>query len=69
MQSRLSRREQLMVEVTARLQRVCAHCTPDEFAALVLRVVDTTIKYEGSATPTAGEWERIRRPRWGADVQ
>jgi hypothetical protein len=57
----LSRREQLIAEVTDRLQRVCVGWAPDAFADLVLRVVGLTLKYEGAATPTAGEWARIRR--------
>jgi hypothetical protein len=69
MPSTLSRREQLIIEVTDRLHRVCAHWPPDEFADLVLRVVDTTMKYEGRVTPPAEDRARIRRPRWGADVQ
>jgi hypothetical protein len=69
-QARLSRREQLIAVVTARLQRVCAEWPAEEFAALVLRVVETTLKYEGTATPTAPEWVRLRRPPWGgADLQ
>jgi hypothetical protein len=69
MQPRLSRREQLLVEVTERLQRVCAEWPPDEFADLVVRVVDTTVKYEGTVTPTPRDWERVSRPPWAADVQ
>jgi hypothetical protein len=69
MQPRLSRREQLITDVTERLQRVCAHWPPDEFADLVLRVVDTTVKYESTATPTAGDWARTPRRAWGADAR
>jgi hypothetical protein len=62
------RREQLIVEVTERLSHVCGDWPPDEFADLVLRVVDTTVKYEGRGS-TPREWARnIARDR-GADVQ
>jgi hypothetical protein len=63
-----TRREQLIVEVTARLSGVCGHCPPGQFADLVLRVVDTTLRYEGNG-PAVRRWAsdvaRERKP----DVQ
>jgi hypothetical protein len=68
MRTTLSRREQLIVEVTHRLHTVCGHLPPGEFADLVLRVVNVTLKYEQetalSGKPGSGATHRA----WGADV-
>jgi hypothetical protein len=62
------RREQLIVEVTERLGRVCADWPPDEFADLVLRVVETTAKYEGRGPDVPRRAKETAR-EWPADVQ
>jgi hypothetical protein len=62
------RREQLIVAVTERLGRVCADWPPDEFADLVLRVVETTAKYE-SAGPAVPKRANGSAREWGPDVQ
>lgn len=46
-----------MVEVTERLFRVCGHLPPDDFAELVTRVVDVTMRYDDGASPSiAARW-------------
>jgi hypothetical protein len=69
MQPRLSRREQLIIETTERLRRVCAEWPPDEFVDLVLRVVDTTMKYEGATTPMPRDWAGASGRAWDTAVQ
>lgn len=49
-------RARRIAEVTARLQRVCAHWPPDAFAALVASVVDTALKYEERLTVLGAAW-------------
>jgi hypothetical protein len=51
------------------LQRVCAEWPPDEFVDLVLRVVDTTMKYEGATTPTPRDWAGASGRAWDTAVQ
>ena len=52
------RNDELLAEVTARLERVAGHMPPDAFAALVRSVVEVTLKYEGHATPLVGDRRR-----------
>ena len=56
-----SRREQLIVEVTHRLHRVCSYLPPDELAVLALRVVDVTVKSDRVGEPRGRR--RTRRAR------
>lgn len=51
-----------MADVTARLAPVCLDFTDEAFAALVLDVVDATLRFEGSATPVTGDRPVLRRP-------
>ncbi|MEJ7813182.1 MAG: hypothetical protein WKG32_22420 [Gemmatimonadaceae bacterium] len=41
------RRDELIARISARLKRVCAHLSDDEFAKLVQRAADIQLKYEG----------------------
>jgi hypothetical protein len=56
------------VVVTERLGRVCADWPPDEFADLVLRVVETTAKYEVRGPDVPRRSKETAR-EWPADVQ
>jgi hypothetical protein len=37
---------QLRMEISTRLQRVCSHLTPEQFAELVLDIAPVTLRYE-----------------------
>ena len=52
------RKEQLVAQITARLERLCEHMTDDEFAAMVREIARITMKYEGGPgpAPSASRW-------------
>ena len=56
------RRQELIREVTARLRRVCAHMTDEEFAMFAADVARITEKYETRATPTSIERQSPHHP-------
>jgi hypothetical protein len=55
------RRDQLTLEVTERLFKVCEHLPDDAFAAVVRGVVDAAMEYDG-APPAPRDAERPLRP-------
>ena len=56
------RQQELTVEITARLRRVCAHLTDAEFAVFAQEVARITEKYETRATPSSVERESPSHP-------
>jgi hypothetical protein len=45
------RREELIVDISTRLRRVCRDMADDQFSALVRNIARVTQKYEGAVTP------------------
>ena len=52
-----ARVRQVVADVTSRLAGVCAAFPPDEFAALVRRIAEITVKYEALAELRAARVE------------
>ena len=65
---RRRRNDELLAAVSARLERVAGHLPPDAFAALVQRVVELTLKYEGYATPVVDDRRRSGETPQGPDA-
>jgi hypothetical protein len=61
--ARDAKRDALMIEIAARLHRVCQHFTGDEFAQLVSDLADTRLRFaaiDARASPRRGGGARAR---------
>jgi hypothetical protein len=61
-EGRDARARQVAADVTSRLAGVCAAFPPDEFAALVRRIAEITVKYEAVAELRAARVEFRPQP-------
>ena len=57
-----ARAEQLRGDIAARLRRVCAHLSDEQFAELVHRIADVTLRYEERPTLSPPMNETRKRP-------